>query len=115
MTARASPVRSIEIVPPVPETADDVAEWLLSVAAGQIGKPCSDSSLSENLRSCDEPYVRHASIDRCAQMIVDANLHVYQRGLAVTALGRLLGRDIGCGTTMPPRGAASAATLRQVY
>lgn len=52
------------------------------------------------------------AIDRCAASIKDADTHVYQRGVAVMALGRMLRREIG--ENANTGGVASMETLHKV-
>lgn len=67
---------------------DGAAAWLLSLASGDE-RACSSPSWQET--SCTDGH----AIARCAAVIKDADADVYRRGLAVLALGRTLGREIG--------------------
>lgn len=64
------------------EQDDGSAAWLLSLASGHE-------------RACSSPFTDGEAIARCAAVIKDAEANVYRRGLAVLALGRTLGREIG--------------------
>lgn len=66
---------------------DDGSAWLLSVAA-------LDEALVLQTRSAGRDAAADA-ISRCAAIIKDTDAHVYRRGLAVLALGRTLGRELG--------------------
>lgn len=94
----------------IPDVDNEVIKWLLSVAAGEHKHKYS----SQQVLSSTEPYELHAIVDRCSEIIMDEHSHVYERGLAVMALGRTLGREIGKTSTTLPRGAASVENLRQV-
>lgn len=64
---------------------DDGAAWLVSLASADE-RGCSFSQT----QTCVDDAVA-----RCAAVIKDAEANVYRRGLAVLALGRTLGRELG--------------------
>lgn len=66
----------------------DDAAWLLSVAS------LDERALALQTRRA----ARDAAVDaisRCVAIIKDTDAHVYRRGMAVFALGRTLGRELG--------------------
>lgn len=66
---------------------DDTA-WLLSVAS------LDERALALQTRSAARDAAADA-ISRCAAIIKDTDTHIYRRGMAVLALGRTLGRELG--------------------
>eukprot|EP00903_Cladosiphon_okamuranus_P016531 g15251.t1 len=67
---------------------DDDSAWLLSVAA------LDERALALQTRSAARDAAADA-ISRCAAIVKDTDAHVYRRGMAVLALGRTLGRELG--------------------
>lgn len=77
-----------------PDAGNDTTSWLLSVAAGE--------------------YKLHnypALVARCSEMITNEDLHVYHRGMAVTALGKTLEREIERTTRAAPHSQGERATI----
>lgn len=85
---------------------DELGEtaWLLSVATPD------ERALSLQTRSAAQEAAADA-ISRCSAIIKDADAHVYRRGVAVLALGRTLGRELG---KPQSRNSASVQEFRQV-
>lgn len=78
--------------------------WLLSIAAPD------ERALLLQTRSAAQEAAADA-ISRCAAIIKDADSHVYRRGMAVLALGKTLGRELGIPQS---RNSASMKKFRQV-
>ena len=66
----------------------DDTTWLLSVAS------LDERALALQTRSAARDAAADA-ISRCAAIIKDTDAHIYRRGMAVLALGRTLGRELG--------------------
>eukprot|EP00752_Nemacystus_decipiens_P001572 g1533.t1 len=69
------------------DVVDDTA-WLLSVAS------LDEKALALQTHTAARDAAADA-ISRCAAIIKDTDAHVYRRGIAVLALGRTLGRELG--------------------
>lgn len=80
---------------------DNGAEWLVSLASADERAP----SFSQTQTCADD------AIARCAAVIKDAEADVYIRGLAVLALGRTLGRELGRSQS---RDSVAVGAFRQV-
>lgn len=88
--AASSAAAKVELHQDGDEEQDDLGDtaWLLSVATPD------ERALSLQTR-CAAQEAAADAISRCSAIIKDADAHVYRRGMAVLALGRTLGRELG--------------------
>lgn len=72
----------------VPAAQENDTAWLLSVASPD------ERAISLQTRAAVQDAA-HDAIGRCATIIKDSDANIYRRGMAVLALGRTLGRELG--------------------